>query len=140
VVPENGPLQVYGKKDNSSHDALLHECVPVDLHNRYVKIEYTFPNCLTLDAPDKECKEQAIALGVAEIAFGVARITESVASLVMDWLKEHPLKHSIKLLHRAYLFNANLESADLFNANLESANLSEFTILTLKQAIGLKVK
>jgi len=43
VPPDGGPIEFYGKSGNSSHDKLLSEYVPVELHNRSFKIEYVFP-------------------------------------------------------------------------------------------------
>jgi uncharacterized protein YjbI with pentapeptide repeats len=125
VVPEDGsPLQIFGKEGNSSHDTLLSKFVPVEQHNRTVKIEYTFPHCITLDAPDEDCRKQAIDLGVAEIVFGVARLKESIASEIMMWLVAHPLKHDLKTLHRANLSGAKQSGADLSGADLSGADLS----------------
>ena len=124
VIPEDGsPLQIFGKEGNSSHDTLLSEFVPVEQHNRAVKIEYTFPNCITLDAPDGECKKQAVDFGVAEIVFGIARLKEAVASEIIQWLTANSLKHDLKTLQRANLRGANLREADLREANLFGANL-----------------
>jgi len=130
VVPEDGsPLQIFGKEGNSSHDILQSEFVPIKQHNRAVKIEYTFPNCITLDAPDGECKKQAVDLGVAEIVFGIARLKEAVASEIMQWLVSNPLKHDPKTLQRADLSGADLSGADLREADLIGANLIEADLI-----------
>ena len=66
IVPvDGGPIQFYGKNGNSSHDKLLSENVPVELHNRSFKIEYIFPSTVRLDAPDSACQDQAVTFGVA---------------------------------------------------------------------------
>ena len=124
IVPaDGGPIQFYGENGNSSHDKLLSENVPVELHNRSVKIEYIFPNTVRLDAPDSACQEQAVAFGVADMEFGTAVLRSAVTNQVWRWLSENPLKHDNATLQEADLQGANLQGADLQGANLQEANL-----------------
>jgi len=124
IVPvDGGPIQFYGENGNSSHDKLLSENVPVELHNRSVKIEYIFPNTVRLDAPDRACQEQAVAFGVADMEFGTAVLRSAVTNQVWRWLSENPLKHDNATLQEADLRGANLREADLREANLWRANL-----------------
>ena len=124
VVPEDGtPIQFYGRSGNSSHDTLLSESVPVELHNRSFKIEFIFPDSLRLDAPDEVCRSQAQDLGIAEIKFGVAVLKPDVFLAACKWLREHSLEHDIKTMQGADLQRANLQRADLWGANLQGANL-----------------
>ena len=124
VVPEDGtPIQFYGRSGNSSHDTLLSESVPVELHNRSFKIEFIFPDSLRLDAPDEVCRSQAQDLGIAEIKFGVAVLKPDVFVAACKWLREHPLEHDIKTMQGANLQRANLQGADLQGSNLRGANL-----------------
>ena len=129
VVPsDGGPISFYGKEGNSSHDALLSEFVPVELHNRSFKLEYIFPSTTRLDAPDEACQQQAVYLGIAEVLFGVARLKKAVEVQVTAWLRDNPIKHDLKTLQeanlqRAYLQRANLWGADLQGADLQEANL-----------------
>ena len=130
IVPEDGsPIQFFGREGNSSHDTLLSDCIPIELHNRSFKIEYLFPNQIRLDAPDDECRTQVVDFGIAEIQFGVAVLNPEIFSLVCNWLREHPLKHDLKTmqgadLRRADLRGADLSGADLIEANLRGADLS----------------
>ena len=124
IVPvDGGPIQFYGENGNSSHDKLLSENVPVELHNRSVKIEYIFPNTVRLDAPDSACQEQAVAFGVADMEFGAAVLRSAVTNQVWRWLSENPLKHDNTTLQEANLRRANLQGADLREADLQGANL-----------------
>jgi len=124
VVPEDGtPIQFYGRSGNSSHDTLLSESVPVELHNRSFKIEFIFPDSLRLDAPDEVCRSQAQDLGIAEIKFGVAVLKPDVFVAACKWLREHPLEHDIKTMQGANLQRANLQGADLQGSNLRGADL-----------------
>ena len=124
IVPvDGGPIQFYGENGNSSHDKLLSENVPVELHNRSVKIEYIFPNTVRLDAPDSACQEQAVAFGVADMEFGTAVLRSAVTNQVWRWLSENPLKHDNATLQEADLQEANLREADLQGADLRGANL-----------------
>ena len=124
IVPvDGGPIQFYGRNGNSSHDKLLSENVPVELHNRSVKIEYIFPNTVRLDAPDSACQEQAVAFGVADMEFGIAMLRFGVAKQVWQWLSENPLKHDNATLQEANLWRADLRGADLQEADLQEANL-----------------
>ena len=126
IVPvDGGPIQFYGENGNSSHDKLLSENVPVELHNRSVKIEYIFPNTVRLDAPDSACQEQAVAFGVADMEFGTAVLRSAVTNQVWRWLSENPLKHDNTTLQGADLQGANLREANLQGANLWRANLRE---------------
>ena len=126
IVPvDGGPIQFYGENGNSSHDKLLSENVPVELHNRSVKIEYIFPNTVRLDAPDSACQEQAVAFGVADMEFGTAVLRSAVTNQVWRWLSENPLKHDNTTLQEANLWRANLREANLREANLREANLQE---------------
>ena len=145
IVPESGPIQFFGKEGNSSHDTLLSECVPVELHNRSFKLEYIFPNTIRLDAPDAESRKQAVDFGIADIQYGIAILRPETALAVALWLKEHPLHHgrstmqqaylsraylsradlSRAILSEAYLFGADLSEADLSRADLSRADLSE---------------
>ena len=124
IVPvDGGPIQFYGENGNSSHDKLLSENVPVELHNRSVKIEYIFPNTVRLDAPDRACQEQAVAFGVADMEFGTAVLRSAVTNQVWRWLSENPLKHDNATLQEADLRGADLQEANLQRANLQGANL-----------------
>ncbi len=124
VVPEDGtPIQFYGRSGNSSHDTLLSESVPVELHNRSFKIEFIFPDSLRLDAPDEVCRSQAQDLGIAEIKFGVAVLKPDVFLAACKWLREHSLEHDIKTMQGAYLQGAYLRGADLRGAYLQGADL-----------------
>ena len=124
IVPvDGGPIQFYGENGNSSHDKLLSENVPVELHNRSVKIEYIFPNTVRLDAPDRACQEQAVAFGVADMEFGTAVLRSAVTNQVWRWLSENPLKHDNATLQEADLRGANLREANLWRANLQRADL-----------------
>ena len=125
IVPESGPIQFFGKEGNSSHDTLLSECVPVELHNRSFKLEYIFPNTIWLDAPDAECRKQAVEFGIADIQYGIAILRPETALAVALWLKEHPLHHGRSTMQQAYLSGADLSEAYLSRANLSEANLSE---------------
>ena len=126
IVPvDGGPIQFYGENGNSSHDKLLSENVPVELHNRSFKIEYIFPSTVRLDAPDSACQEQAVAFGVADMEFGIAVLRFGVAKQVWQWLSENPLKHDNTTLQEADLRGANLWRADLRGADLRGANLRE---------------
>jgi hypothetical protein len=125
IVPESGPIQFFGRDGNSSHDILLSECVPIELHNRSFKIEYIFPGQIRLDAPDAECRKQAVELGIAEIQFGIAILRPEIFAKICDWLRENPMKHDKTTMQQAYLPRANLFGANLFGAILFGANLSE---------------
>ena len=124
IVPESGPIQFFGRDGNSSHDILLSECVPIELHNRSFKIEYIFPGQIRLDAPDAECRKQAVELGIAEIQFGIAILRPEIFAKICDWLRENPMKHDKTTMQQAYLSRADLSRADLSEANLSRANLS----------------
>ena len=125
VVPADGsPIQFYGRSGNSSHDTLLSESVPVELHNRSFKIELIFPNELRLDAPDEICRNQAQELGIAEIKFGTAVLKSEIFLAICSWLRDHPLEHDLKTMQGANLSEANLSGANLSGANLSEANLS----------------
>ena len=124
IVPvDGGPIQFYGRNGNSSHDKLLSENVPVELHNRSFKIEYIFPSTVRLDAPDSACQEQAVAFGVADMEFGIAVLRFGVAKQVWQWLSENPLKHDNTTLQEANLRGADLQGANLRGANLQEADL-----------------
>jgi len=141
VVPESGPIQFFGKEGNSSHDVLLSEHVPVEMHNRSFKLEYIFPNQLRLDAPDEECRRQAVEeLGIAEIKFGVAKLRPEIFAQICNWLRENPLEHDKKTMQQANLTGANLAGADLTWANLAGANLTELQkeIAKKKGAFGVE--
>jgi len=120
---DGGPIQFYGENGISSHDKLLSENVPVELHNRSFKIEYIFPSTVRLDAPDSACQEQAVAFGVADMEFGIAMLRFGVAKQVWQWLSENPLKHDNATLQEANLREANLLGANLQEADLQEANL-----------------
>ena len=126
VAPEDGsPIQIFGKSGNSSHDTILHEMVPVELHNRVVKIEYTYPHALGLDAPDEECRKSALDLGVAEIGpFGI-RLKSKAVKIVTAWIASEKIEFDAKTLQRAHLERANLREANLMGADLVGANLRE---------------
>ncbi|NLH78894.1 MAG: hypothetical protein GX465_17880, partial [Acidobacteria bacterium] len=111
IVPESGPIQFFGKNGNGSHDIILSECVQVELHNRSFKIEYIFPNQLRLDAPDDECRMQAIELGIADINFGVATLKLDIFAQALNWLQVSNLKHDKTTMHRADLSGADLSGA-----------------------------
>ena len=124
IVPtDGGPIQFYGSNGNSSHDKLLSENVPVELHNRSFKIEYLFPSTVRLDAPDRECREQAIAFGVADMQYGIAVLRAGVATQVWQWISETQLKHDSTTLQEADLRRADLREAYLQEADLRGANL-----------------
>jgi uncharacterized protein YjbI with pentapeptide repeats len=123
IVPESGPIQFFGRDGNSSHDILLSECVPIELHNRSFKIEYIFPGQIRLDAPDAECRKQAVELGIAEIQFGIAILRQEIFCQICDWLQENPLKHDKTTMQEAYLQGADLREADLRGAYLQRADL-----------------
>ena len=125
IVPESGPIQFFGKEGNSSHDTLLSECVPVELHNRSFKLEYIFPNTIRLDAPDAESRKQAVEFGIADIQYGIAILRPETALAVALWLKEHPLHHGRSTMQQAYLSGADLSEAYLSRAYLSEADLSE---------------
>jgi hypothetical protein len=127
---DGGPIQFYGRNGNSSHDKLLSENVPVELHNRSFKIEYIFPSTVRLDAPDSACQEQAVAFGVADMEFGTAVLRFGVAKQVWQWLSENPLKHDNTTLQEADLREADLREADLREANLRGADLREDNLRT----------
>ena len=124
IVPKSGPIQFFGRDGNSSHDILLSECVPIELHNRSFKIEYIFPGQIRLDAPDAECRKQAVELGIAEIQFGIAILRPEIFAKICDWLRENPMKHDKTTMQQAYLSRANLSEANLSRANLSRADLS----------------
>ena len=124
IVPESGPIQFFGRDGNSSHDTLLSECVPIELHNRSFKIEYIFPGQIRLDAPDAECRKQAVELGIAEIQFGIAILRPEIFAKICDWLRENPMKHDKTTMQQAYLSRADLSRADLSGADLSGAILS----------------
>ena len=124
VVPEDGsPIKIYGKNGNSSHDTILHEMVPVELHNRVAKIEYTYPHALRLDAPDEECRKAAIDLGVAEMGPFELRLKPSIVEIVAKWIGENRIDFDAKTMHRADLTGANLRGANLRGAYLTGAYL-----------------
>jgi len=125
IVPEDGggSIQFFGKNGNSSHDVLAAEFVPVELHNRSFKIEYIFPSTIRLDAPDKVCRDQAVAFGIADVKFGVAVLRLDILDQVCQWLQKTPLKHDKTMLQEADLRGANLQEADLRRADLRGANL-----------------
>ena len=126
VVPVDGsPIQFYGRPGNSSHDSLLSESVPVELHNRSFKVELIFPNEIRLDAPDEACRNQAQELGIAEMKFGVALLKPEIFAAVCSWLRDHPMGHDLKTMQGANLSRANLSWAYLSRANLSEAYLSE---------------
>lgn len=146
VVPEDGsPIKIYGKNGNSSHDTILHEMVPVELHNRVAKIEYTYPHALRLDAPDEECRKAAIDLGVAEMGPFELRLKPSIVEIVAKWIGENRIDFDAKTMHRAdltgaclwraNLTGADLRGADLWGADLTEANLSDAYMLGV---IGLE--
>jgi predicted transcriptional regulator len=112
IVPaDGGPIQFFGKEGNSSHDELLSENVPADLHNRSFKMEYLFPNTIRLDAPDEECQKQAFGFGVADTKFGTLVLKHDVLEQVWGWIQKTRLVHDIKTLQGAYLQGADLQGA-----------------------------
>ena len=124
IVPvDGGQIKFYGKNENSSHDELLSEFVPVELHNRSFKIEYIFPSTIRLDAPDEVCQNQSIEFGIADMQFGKAVLKSSVAILVWQWISENSLHHDNATLQGADLRGANLWGANLQGADLREANL-----------------
>ena len=123
VVPEDGPMKIYGKTGNSSHDAILHEMVPIELHNRVVKVEYTYPHVLRLDAPDEVCRQMAFDLGVAETGPFGPRLNAGVVEAIHKWIAAEGIEFDLKTLHGADLQGANLQGADLREADLQYANL-----------------
>ena len=124
IVPvDGGQIKFYGKNENSSHDELLSEFVPVELHNRSFKIEYIFPSTIRLDAPDEVCQNQSIEFGISDMQFGEAGLKSSVAILVWQWISENSLHHDNATLQGADLRGADLREANLRGANLWGANL-----------------
>jgi len=124
AVPDDGsPIQIFGKNGNSSHDTILHEMVPVELHNRVAKIEYTYPHALRLDAPDEVCRRIALDLGVAEEGPYGPRLKPSVIVAIHKWIREAGIEFSAQTLQYATLLHADLEGADLTEANLVGASL-----------------
>ena len=114
IVPvDGGQIKFYGKNEHSSHDELLSEFVPVELHNRSFKIEYIFPSTIRLDAPDEVCQNQSIEFGIADMQFGKAVLKSSVAILVWQWISENSLHHDNATLQGAYLQGANLRGATM---------------------------
>ncbi len=124
IVPEDGgSIQLFGENGNESHDVLLSEHVPIELHNRSFKIEYVFPSTIRLDAPDSVCRDQAVAFGIADVKFGVAVLRLDILDQICQWLQKTPLKHDKTMLQEADLQEANLLGADLQGADLQEANL-----------------
>ena len=123
VVPEDGPMQFFGKTGNSSHDTILHKMVPVELHNRVVKVEHTYPHALRLDAPDEVCRQMALDLGVAEEGpFGI-RLKSGVVEAIQTWIRVEGIEFAANTLQEADLWGANLRGANLREADLREANL-----------------
>ena len=125
VVPEDGPMKIYGKTGNSSHDAILHEMVPIELHNRVVKVEYTYPHVLRLDAPDEVCRQMAFDLGVAETGPFGPRLNAGVVEAIHKWIAAEGIEFDLKTLQYADLRVANLQGANLLVADLREADLRE---------------
>ena len=126
AVPDDGsPIQIFGKNGNSSHDTILHEMVPVELHNRVAKIEYTYPHTLRLDAPDEVCRRMAIDLGVAEMTPYGLRLKSSVIVAIHKWISEAGIEFSAQTLQCADLRGADLVGAILEDASLVGANLKD---------------
>ena len=123
VVPEDGPMKIYGKTGNSSHDAILHEMVPIELHNRVVKVEYTYPHVLRLDAPDEVCRQMAFDLGVAETGPFGPRLNAGVVEAIHKWIAAEGIEFDLKTLQYADLRVANLQGANLREADLREADL-----------------
>ncbi|MGB3944043.1 MAG: pentapeptide repeat-containing protein [Methanothrix sp.] len=123
VVEEDDTMKIYGKTGNSSHDTILHEMVPVDLHNRVAKIEYTFPHSLRLDAPDLVCRQMALDLGVAEVGPVSIRLKSGVVEAVQTWIRVEGVEFTANTLQGANLREADLGEADLRGANLGEADL-----------------
>jgi len=113
VVPEDGPMKIYGKTGNSSHDAILHEMVPIELHNRVVKVEYTYPHVLRLDAPDEVCRQMAFDLGVAETGPFGPRLNAGVVEAIHKWIAAEGIEFDLKTLQYANLQGASLQGANL---------------------------
>ena len=114
-------FKVYAKEGQSSHDTLLHECVPVEQHNNALKLEYIFPNMLRVDCPDDECKKRFVELGLVESQFGILRLKPDIEKKVRDILS--PELFNIKTLQGADLRGADLLGADLLGARLQEADL-----------------
>ena len=114
-------FKVYAKEGQSSHDTLLHECVPVERHNNALKLEYIFPNMLRVDCPDDECKKRFVELGLVESQFGILRLKPDIEKKVRDILS--PELFNIKTLQGADLRGADLRGADLLGARLQEADL-----------------
>ncbi len=123
VVPEDGPMQFFGRTGNSSHDTILHEMVPIELHNRVAKIEYTYPHALRLDAPDEVCRQMALDLGVAEAGPFGPRLNAGVVEAVLKWIAAEGIEFDLKTLQGADLREANLREANLLKADLLKADL-----------------
>ena len=120
VVPEDGPMQFFGRTGNSSHDTILHEMVPIELHNRVAKIEYTYPHALRLDAPDEVCRQMALDLGVAETGpFGL-QLKTGVVEAIQRWIGTGGIAFTASTLQKADLRGANLQGANLRGADLEN--------------------
>ena len=116
-------FKVYAKEGQSSHDTLLHECVPVERHNNALKLEYIFPNMLRVDCPDDECKKRFVELGLVESQFGILRLKPDIEKKVRDILS--PELFNIKTLQGADLRGADLLGARLQEADLRGADLRE---------------
>ena len=116
-------FKVYAKEGQSSHDTLLHECVPVERHNNALKLEYIFPNMLRVDCPDDECKKRFVELGLVESQFGILRLKPDIEKKVRDILS--PELFNIKTLQGADLRGADLRGAHLLGAHLLGAHLRE---------------
>ena len=156
VVKDGEDIKIFAKPENGSHDMLLHEYVPIELHNSCIKLELIYPSELRLDCPDEECRKAAIATGLVEkTGLGdVIRPKWNTVAKVYQFIEDNPdlIKFSVKLLQYANLREANLRGANLWGANLRGAdlreadlreadlwgaNLSEFTISTLKYAYNI---
>jgi hypothetical protein len=123
VVPEDGPMQFFGRTGNSSHDTILHEMVPIELHNRVAKVEYTYPHALRLDAPDEVCRRAALDLGVAETGpFGL-QLKTGVVEAIQRWVGTGGIAFTASTLQKADLLKADLLKADLQGANLQGSDL-----------------
>ena len=127
VVNDHGEAKIFARPGNGSHDILLHELVPVELHNNYIKVELIYPGSLRLDAPDKECKDAALVTGfVEQTDLGVLRIKADIAEKIYSFLAANPdhWKYPKNLMQEADLCGADLSKADLSKANLRWADLS----------------
>jgi hypothetical protein len=125
VLKEDDTVDILVRNGNKHHDILIHELVPVELHNRTAKVEYLFPNQLIIDAPDDICKKQVTELGFAVMRFGVPILDVNLEAKIRTALENEGIEFNTKMLDYANLRGADLGSADLRDAYLEGAYLRD---------------